>query len=491
MNEQVIDPMHSQPSSIAAPTPETAPPLPLLAPLLLLATVQLMMVLDNTIINVAIPTIQKSVGFSVGSISWVVNGYVLAFGALLLLGGRSGDLLGRRSVLVVALAAFAAASLAGGLTSSEGVMIAARIVQGAAAAFAQANALSLIVSTFPSGPSRNRALAVFSAMEGIGASAGLLLGGFLVEAVSWRWVFFVNVPVAVILAVLAPRFLPQPVRQSNRLDIPGAVTASAGLGLSVFGLSRAAEHGWTDLWTLGPIAAGVTLLAAFWLLEGRSSNPLMPRWIFRDRNRAGANIMQILIGGGLFGMFFLLTQFFQNVLGYGALKSGVAFLPATVGIIIAAAVVSQVVARVGVRPLATSGAALTSVGLFLMSRLNPDTTYLTGILPAMVVLAIGLGLVFVPMSISAVSGVDEERSGIVSGVSMTSIQIGGAIGVAILATVSTQTINDRLAAAAPVREALSNGYTDAFRIAALIVAAAVPVAYGFLRLRPNGAVVQS
>ena len=216
---------------------------PMIGALVLLATVQLMVVLDTTIVNVALPTIQASVGFSASSIAWVVNGYALTFGALLLLGGRSGDLLGRRNVFMASLAAFAAASMVAGLSSSPGLLIAARVAQGASAAFAQATALSLIVSTFPAGRARNRAVGVFAAMEGLGAAAGLLLGGILVQAVSWRWVFFVNVPVAAIVAALAPRFIPSPKRQSLRLDLPGAVTASAGLGLIVFGLSRAADHG--------------------------------------------------------------------------------------------------------------------------------------------------------------------------------------------------------------------------------------------------------
>ena len=302
---------------------------PMTGALVLLATVQLMVVLDTTIVNVALPTIQAGVGFSAAGIAWVVNGYALTFGALLLLGGRSGDLLGRRNVFMASLAAFAAASMVAGLSSSPGLLIAARVAQGASAAFAQATALSLIVSTFPAGRARNRAVGVFAAMEGLGAAAGLLLGGILVQAVSWRWVFFVNVPVAAIVAALAPRFIPSPKRQSLRLDLPGAVTASAGLGLIVFGLSRAADHGWTGIWTAGPLAAGAAALAAFVLLERRSAQPLTPLWVFADRNRGGAYMIQALVGGALFGMFFLTTLFLQHVLGYSPLKAGAAFVPAT------------------------------------------------------------------------------------------------------------------------------------------------------------------
>src|SRR5580693_5522279 len=405
---------------------------PMIGALVLLATVQLMVVLDTTIVNVALPTIQTSVGFSASSIAWVVNGYALTFGALLLLGGRSGDLLGRRNVFMASLAAFAAASMVAGLSSSPGLLIAARVAQGASAAFAQATALSLIVSTFPAGRARNRAVGVFAAMEGLGAAAGLLLGGILVQAVSWRWVFFVNVPVAAIVAALAPRFIPSPKRQSLRLDLPGAVTASAGLGLIVFGLSRAADHGWTDIWTAGPLAAGAAALAAFVLLERRSAQPLTPLWVFADRNRGGAYMIQALVGGALFGMFFLTTLFLQHVLGYIPLNAG----------------------------------------------------YLTGVMLPLMVLSVGLGLTFVPLTLTAVSGVKEEHSGLVSGVSTTAIQIGGSIGVAVLATVAATTARHHAGAAGAA--ALAAGYTQAFRAGAVIIALAVPLALVFLRLRPGG-----
>src|SRR6266576_195363 len=368
---------------------------PMIGALVLLATVQLMVVLDTTIVNVALPTIQASVGFSAPGIAWVVNGYALTFGALLLLGGRSGDLLGRRNVFMASLAAFAAASMVAGLSSSPGLLIAARVAQGASAAFAQATALSLIVSTFPAGRARNRAVGVFAAMEGLGAAAGLLLGGILVQAVSWRWVFFVNVPVAAIVAALAPRFIPAPKRQSLRLDLPGAVTASAGLGLIVFGLSRAADHGWTGIWTAGPLAAGAAALAAFVLLERRSAQPLTPLWVFADRNRGGAYMIQALVGGALFGMFFLTTLFLQHVLGYSPLKAGAAFVPATA-----------------------------AAGMWWLSHLHLHAGYLTGVMLPLMVLSVGLGLTFVPLTLTAVSGVKEEHSGLVSGVSTTAIQIG-------------------------------------------------------------------
>jgi len=456
---------------------------PMIGALVLLATVQLMVVLDTTIVNVALPTIQAGVGFSASSIAWVVNGYALTFGALLLLGGRSGDLLGRRSVFMASLAAFAAASMVAGLSSSPGLLIAARVAQGASAAFAQATALSLIVSTFPAGRARNRAVGVFAAMEGLGAAAGLLLGGILVQAVSWRWVFFVNVPVAAIVAALAPRFIPSPKRQSLRLDLPGAVTASAGLGLIVFGLSRAADHGWTDIWTAGPLAAGAAALAAFVLLERRSAQPLTPLWVFADRNRGGAYMIQALVGGALFGMFFLTTLFLQHVLGYSPLKAGAAFVPATVVMMGAAAAMSRLVNRIGVRPLVATGTAIAAAGMWWLSHLHLHAGYLTGIMLPLMVLSVGLGLTFVPLTLTAVSGVKEEHSGLVSGVSTTAIQIGGSIGVAVLATVAATTARHHAGAAGAA--ALAAGYTQAFRVGAVIIALAVPLALVFLRLRPG------
>src|SRR5690348_2461543 len=322
--------------------------------LVLLATVQLMVVLDTTIVNVALPTIQAGVGFSAAGIAWVVNGYALTFGALLLLGGRSGDLLGRRSVFMASLAAFAAASMVAGLSSSPGLLIAARVAQGASAAFAQATALSLIVSTFPAGRARNRAVGVFAAMEGLGAAAGLLLGGILVQAVSWRWVFFVNVPVAAIVAALAPRLIPSPKRQSLRLDLPRAVTASAGLGLIVFGLSPAADHGWTGVCTAGPLAPGAAPLAPPVLLERRRAQPPTRRWVVADRDRGDAYVIQALCGGRLCGMFFLPPLVLQHVRHYSPVRAGAAFVPASVVMMGAAGGMSRLVHGTGVRALAAT-----------------------------------------------------------------------------------------------------------------------------------------
>ncbi len=396
-----------------------------LVALLLLATAQLMVVLDMTIVNVALPSMQRGLHFSVSGIAWVVNAYALPFGALLLLGGRSGDLLGRRNVFVAALLAFAGASALGGLATTSAMLVAARVLQGSSAAFAQASALALIVSTFAAGRARNRAVGVFAAMEGLGSGLGLLLGGVLVQTVSWRWVFFVNVPVAALVAALAPRSIPAPTRIARRFDLPGALTASAAVGLLVFGLSRAADQGWTSPQTILPISAGIIGLAAFVLIESRTAEPLMPLWVFRDRNRSGGYTIQMLLAAALFGFFFLSTLFLQQILGYGPLKAGAAFIPGIAVMILIASIVSSLVARTGVRPLVAAGTATAAGGMLMLSQLTPHSSYLTGVMLPMIVLCAGLGLTFVPTMLAAVSGVDEQHSGLVSGVSTTALQIGG------------------------------------------------------------------
>src|SRR2546421_7272092 len=452
--------------------------------LMLLATVQLMVVLDTTIVNVALPSIGHGLGFNLGNISWVVNGYALTLGALLLLGGRSGDLLGRRTVFVLALGGFAAASALAGLAQNPAMLIVARLTQGGAAAFAQATALSLIVSTFAAGPSRNRAVGVFAAMEGLGAGLGLVLGGVIVQSISWRWIFLVNVPVGATIALLALRRTPASARERGHIAVIGAIPATASLGALIFGLSRAAEHSWGNGLTAGPIAAGLLGLATFVAVERRSAHPLTPLWVFADRNRAGAYLIQALLGAALFGFFFLSTLFLQNVFGYKPLKAGAAFVPATVIMMVAAGLVPRVIGRIGVRPLIASGTAIAAVGMWLLGQLQPHSAYLTGVLIPMTVLTIGLGMVFVPATLSAVSGVDEGHSGLVSGVSTTAIQIGGAIGVAILATIGATT-TPHATPRTPMPEALANGYAHAFHIGALVIALAVPIALVFLRFRPS------
>jgi MFS family permease len=355
--------------------------------------------------------------------------------------------------------------------------------QGISAAFAQATALGLIVATFPSGPARNRAVGVFAAMEGLGAAGGLLLGGVIVEYISWRWIFLVNIPIAFAVAVLAPRFLPHSGRRRGQFDLIGASLVTAGLAALVFALTRAAEHGWSDATTLGALAVAGPALVAFVLFERRSKAPLMPLWVFSDRNRAGAYIIQGLLGTGLFGMFFLMTLYLQHVLGYSPLKAGGAFLPATVVMMAMAGVMSKLVVRTGVMPLVAGGTAVAALGMLWLSQITASSDYVTGVMLPMIVLTAGLGSVFVPGTLAAVSGVTHEHSGLVSGVSTTVIQVGGAIGIAVLANVATSATAS-VAGAMPLEEALTHGFSQAFVIAAAALAFAVPVAIATLRLRP-------
>src|SRR5215831_8120172 len=330
--------------------------------LVVIASAQLMVVLDATIVNVALPHVQRALGFSGSGLEWVVNAYAVTFGGLLLLGGRAGDRLGRRRVFVAGLLLFSAASLLGGFATSQWWLLAARAVQGAGGAVIAPNALALIITTFPEGQPRNRAMGVYSAMAGGGGAVGLLLGGLLTTYVSWRWVLFVNVPIGLLVAVAASRVLAESPRPPGRIDVAGAVTGTAGIALLVFGLTKAAtgpdgiSH-WGDAPVLASLAAAAALIVSFVLIEARSSHPLLPMRILADRNRSGAYLIMLCIGTAMFGMFFFLTLFTQTVLGYSAVRSGLAYLPFTAGIVIAAGLASQLMARVGPRPLILAGTA--------------------------------------------------------------------------------------------------------------------------------------
>ena len=328
--------------------------------LLVIATAQLMVLLDATIVNVALPHIQWALGFSGSGLEWVVNAYALAFGGLLLLAGRAGDLLGRRKVFIAGLLLFSAASLAGGFATTQAWLLAARAVQGAGAATIAAAALALIATTFPEGPPRNRAMGLYAAMSVAGGAVGLIAGGLLTSYASWRWVLFVNVPIGLAAALLAPRVLPESARQRDRFDLPGAVTAAGGLAALVYGLSSAAtspdgvSH-WGDAKVVASLAASVVLLAVFAVIETRSEHPMLPTRLLRDRDRTGANLIMLCVGAATFGMFFFLTLFMQSVWGYSALKTGLAYLPLTAGIMVSSGAAAQLIPRVGARPLLTAG----------------------------------------------------------------------------------------------------------------------------------------
>ena len=423
--------------------------------LVLISIAQLMVVLDGTIVNIALPFIQHDLGFSQGNLTWVVTGYALAFGGLLLLGGRLGDLYGRRKVFMIGLAVFGVASLLGGAATSPGLLLAARGLQGLGAALASPAALALITTTFPAGPQRNRAFAVYAAMSGAGAAVGLILGGWLTGTSldlfgttidGWRLTLLINTPIGLVAAALAPRFLAESESHPGELDIPGGITGTLGLLGIVYGLSRSATEGWSDVWTLSALIAGVALLAVFGLIESRAEHPLLPFRIFANRTRAASFAAMMLLPAAMFAMFFYLSQYIQNVMGYSPLHAGVAFLPFSAGIVIAAGVSSNLVNRIDPRFLAGTGTLMVAVALVGFSRIPHDTTlpitdvsasYLTDVLPFILLMSLGMGATFVPVTLTAVHHVRPEDSGIGSGVLNTMQQVGGALGLATLSTVAT------------------------------------------------------
>ncbi len=451
--------------------------------LVLISVAQLMVVLDGTIANIALPFIQRDLGFSEGGLTWVVTGYALAFGGLLLLGGRLGDLYGRRTIFMVGLATFGIASLLGGIAGSESLLLGARALQGVGAALASPAALALITTTFPAGPQRNRAFAVYAAMSGAGAAVGLILGGWLTGSdltlfgthiEGWRLTFLINTPIGLVAAALAPTALAESERHPGELDIPGAVTGTLGLLGIVYGLSRAATEGWSDAWTLASLVAGVALLVLFGVIESRVKHPLLPFRIFANQTRAASFLAMMLLPAAMFAMFFYLSQYIQNVMGYTPLHAGFAFLPFSAGIVVAAGISSNLVNRIDPRWLAGVGTLMVTVALYGFSRIPHDTSfpvndvhasYVTDILPFIVLMSLGMGATFVPVTLTAVHHVRAADSGIGSGVLNTMQQVGGALGLATLSTVflhvARNTGNDLGAAAQQAAAAHQGGTPSA------------------------------
>jgi EmrB/QacA subfamily drug resistance transporter len=457
--------------------------------LLVIAFAQLMVVLDTTIVNVALPSIQHALRFNSTDLEWVINGYSLAFGGLLLLGGRAGDLFGRRRMFIAGVLLFAAGSLAGGLATTSWWLIASRVVQGAGGAIVAPTALSLIADTFKEGSARTRALGIYAGAAGGGGAVGLILGGLITNYVSWRWVLFVNVPIALLLAVAAPRVLAASDGRSGRLDLPGAISVTGGMTLLVYGLSRAATHDWSDTLTVATLGAGAALLVLFLIIELRSKQPLMPLSLFANRNRSGAFALRMVAGSGTFAVLFFLTQIAQNVLGYSPLKAGFAFLPLGVGVVITAQVTSRVIGRVGPRAPIMLGALAIAGGLFWLSHLTSHATYVSDMLGPLMVLSIGFGLVFFPTTLVAVSGAARSESGLASAVLNVSQQLGGSIGLAVLGTVAAGVTKSHLLDVRPTHElinqAVTTGYTTAFGIGTMIALAGFVLAALVIRVRPS------
>jgi EmrB/QacA subfamily drug resistance transporter len=467
-------------ASNATATPSSGAPTRRLGlALAVIATAQLMVVLDATIVNVALPHIQTALGFSGTGLEWVVNAYALAFGGLLLLGGRSGDLLGRRRVFIAGILLFTLASLLGGFATGQAWLLTARVFQGVGAAFAAPTALSLIAVTFPEGPPRNRAMGVYAGMSVAGGAVGLIAGGLLVQFASWRWVFFVNVPIGLLVAFLATRVLPESDRRRGRFDLPGAITGSLGIASLVYGLSSAAtsingvSH-WGDTKVIVSLAAAAVLLTAFGIIETRSKHALMPIRVLRSRNRSGAYLISLCVGTALFGMFFFLTLFVQNVWGYDALRTGISYLPMVGMILVAAGVASQLVARIGARPLMIGGSVIATGGMFWLSRITEHSHYVSGLLGPMMLTATGLGLIFVPLSLIALTKVATNDTGVASSLLNTGQQVGGALGLAVLGTVAWSAVANSLhqqAAAAAAAAKTATVHLSAAQTAALQKAA--------------------
>jgi EmrB/QacA subfamily drug resistance transporter len=438
--------------------------------LALLAMTQFVIVIDASIVNVALPSIGRGLHFSQDDLTWVVNAYTLTFGGFLLLGGRLADLMGRRRMFMLGLVVFSLASLAGGLAESESWLIAARAVQGMGAAIVSPAALSIVTTTFAEGPERNRALGVWGSVAGAGGAAGVLLGGVLTSGLSWRWVLFVNVPIGVICALLSPRALQESRSEADtrNFDIPGAVAVTAGLGLLVYALVNAVNAGWGSTETVLLLAGSLVLLAAFLAIELRQRAPLMPFSIFRLRTLRGANTIALLIGMSLFSMFFFISLYMQQVLHYSALRTGISYLPLAIAIILSAGAASAAVTRFGFKPILFLGLLFVAGGLYWFSHV-PATggTFLGDILGPSLLAAIGLGLSFVPVTIAAVTGTQPKEAGLASGLVNTAQQVGGALGLAILASIANSRTQDVMRAGQhDLATALTKGFESAFLVGA-------------------------
>jgi len=469
-----------------------SPPRNLNLALVVIALAQLMVVLDVAIVNVALPSIQRELHFAATDLEWVVNAYAIAFGGLLLFGGRTGDLFGRRRMFIIGALMFTAGSMAGGLATSSTFLIAARAAQGVGAAILAPTALSLLAATFRQGAQRNRALGVYSAVSAGGGGIGLLMGGVITNYLSWRWIMFVNVPIGLLLAFAAPRVLIRGEGKPGRLDLPGALTVTAGVSLLVYGLARVATHDWSDNVTRAVLAIAVTLLVTFVALESRGRHPLMPLRIFANRNRSGAYGLSLAIGAALSGMLFLLTLFMQNVLGFSPLQAGFAFLPTALGVVVGAGLTSRVIGRVGPRVPMTTGALLAATGMFWLSAVTVHANYFADVLGPLVVLAIGLGMAFVSTSVTAISGVQPNESGLASALLNVGRQLGGSLGIAIMGTIATKVTGNQLATGpfthAAMNGALTAGFSAAFEIAGLIALAGFVTALVAVRHRQSPAI---
>ncbi len=439
----------------------------------LVCIAQFMVILDATVVNVALPSIQEDLEMSSSELQWVVNSYTLIFGGFLLLGGRAGDLLGRKRLFLAGLVIFTVASLLNGLATSSEFLILARGLQGLGAALVSPAALSIVTTTFAEGSERTKAMGVWSAIAAGGGAVGLLLGGILTDLFSWPWIFFVNLPVGIAAFVLSLRYVPESKDEKahKAFDVAGAVTVTAGLIALVYGLVKAEEEGWLSLHTLGFGVLSVVLLAAFVWIEHRSAEPLVRLSIFLQRTIRSANIVMLLVAAGLFAMFYFNSLYFQRVLGYSPIEAGLAFVPFTLGIVIGAGLSQFLVKAIGLRSVGIAGMTLGAIGMLLFLGLDVNGTYLTDLLPGIMLISIGMGMTFVPVTLIATSGIAAGDAGLASGLLNTSQQIGGALGLAILSTLATAETTSSLESGSDEAAALVDGFHVAYIAGAAFLAA--------------------
>ena len=446
--------------------------------LAIMLSAQLMIILDMTVVNIALPHIQASLNFSATSLSWVLNGYTLTSGGLLLLGGRAGDILGRRRMFMAGISVFTLASLAGGLATTPGVLLAARALQGVGGAFAAPAVLALIVTSFPEGRERTRALGIYMGVITGGSSLGLVLGGVITEWLSWRWVLFINVPIGLAVVAVAPRFVAETPRLPGRFDLAGALTATAGVTALVYGFIRAAAEGWTDHLTLAAFGVAAVLLTLFVITETRARQPITPLRLFADVSRAGSFIARLLLIAGMFGVFFFLTQFLQKIMGFSPLRAGVAFLPMTVALFAVSRVAPRLMPLLGAKPLMITGMVPAIASMAWLSRVSPETGYWSGVFGPMLLIGLGLGLVFVPLTTASLAGVPAADSGAASGLVNMLQLVGGALGLGVLVAVYGTASGH---AVSP--HAVTHGIGAAFGFAALLNLCSLLVIIAMIRTR--------
>jgi EmrB/QacA subfamily drug resistance transporter len=464
--------------------------------LVLVCLAQFMVILDATIVNVALPSIQADLGLSESSLQWIVNAYALLFGGFLLLGGRAGDLIGRKRVFLAGLVVFTAASLLCGLANGETWLIVARGTQGLGAALVSPAALSIVTTTFREGPERTKALGVWAAIAVGGGAVGLVVGGMLVEWLSWPWIFFVNVPVGIAAFFFSLRYVPESKDEHahKSFDVAGATAVTGGLVALVYGIVRSAEAGWGSAEVLGFLTLAVVLLVSFVVIESRSAEPLVRLSIFSVKTVRAGNVAMFVVAAGLFAMFFFNTLYVQRVLGFSPVQAGFAFVPFTAGVIIGAGLSQRLVPALGAREVPVIGAALGAVGLLTFLRLTPDSSYVTDLLPGIMLVSIGMGLVFVPITLIATSGVPVDDAGLASGLFNTSQQIGGALGLAVLSTLATNRTSDELSSlsgapsAAEQGDALVSGFHVTWAASAILLVAGGALLLLLLRRRDVAAV---